>query len=91
MLHICLIEEVLLSSSNNSFDPEVWALSLVGDVLGFIDEAFLNMDIEHRNSLKLYLDNCDLKEGLYSGVKERLLECIWQAKIAEYDLSKKAH
>ena len=80
-----------MSNSNNSFDPEVWTLSLVGDVFGFIDEAFLNMDIEHRNSLKLYLDNCDLKEGLYAGVKERLLECIWQAKISEYNISDKAH
>ena len=80
-----------MSNSNDNFDPEIWTLSLVGDVFGFIDEAFLDMDIEHRNALKLYLDNGDLEKGLYAGVRERLLECIWQAKIAKHNLSKKAH
>mgnify|MGYP003326372016 CR=1 FL=1 len=50
-----------------------------------------SVDIEHRNALKLYLDNGDLENGLYAGVRERLLECIWQAKIAKHDLSEKAH
>ena len=80
-----------MSNSNDNFDPEVWTLSLVGDVFGFIDEAFLNMDIKHRDVLKLYLDNSDLNEGLYSCVKDRLLESVWQTKIAEYDQSEKAH
>ena len=80
-----------MSSSNDNFDPEIWTLSLLGDVFGFIDEAFLNMDIKHRDALKLYLDNGDLEEGLYAGVRERLLECIWQAKIAKHDVSEKAH
>ena len=80
-----------MSNSNDNFDAEIWTLSLVGDVLGFIDEAFLDIDIEHRNALKLYLDDGDLEEGLYAGVRERLLECIWQAKIAKRDLSEKAH
>ena len=80
-----------MSNYNDNFDPEIWTLSLVGDVLGFIDEAFLDMDIEHRNALKLYLDDGKLEEGLYSGVRERLLECIWQAKIVQHNLSEKAH
>ena len=80
-----------MSNSNDKFDPEIWTLSLVGDVFGFIDEAFLKMDIQHRNALRLYLDNGDLEEGLYAGVRERLLECIWQAKIAKHDVSEKAH
>ena len=80
-----------MSNSNDNFDPEIWTLSLVGDVFGFIDEAFLNMDIKHRDVLKLYLDNSDLNEGLYSCVKDRLLECVWQTKIAEHDQSEKAH
>ena len=80
-----------MANSNDNFDPEIWTLSLVGDVLGFIDEAFLDMDIEHRNALKLYLDDGKLEEGLYSGVRERLLECIWQAKIVQHNLSEKAH
>ena len=80
-----------MSNSNDNFDPEIWTLSLVGDVFGFIDEAFLNMDIKHRDALKLYLDNSDLNEGLYSCVKDRLLESVWQTKIAEYDQSEKAH
>ena len=80
-----------MSNSNDNFDPEIWTLSLVGDVFGFVDEAFIDMDIEHRNALKLYLNNCDLEEGLYAGVRERLLECIWQAKIAKHDLSEKVH
>ena len=80
-----------MSNSNDNFDPEIWTLSLVGDVFGFIDEAFLNMDIKHRDVLKLYLDNSDLYEGLYSCVKDRLLESVWQTKIAEYDQSEKAH
>lgn len=80
-----------MSNSNDNFDPEIWTLSLVGDVFGFIDEAFLNMDIKHRDVLKLYLDNSDLNEGLYSCVKDRLLESVWQTKIAEYDQSEKAH
>ena len=80
-----------MSNSNDNFDPEIWTLSLVGDVFGFIDEAFLNMDIKHRDALKLYLDNSDLNEGLYSCVKDRLLESVWQTKIAEYDQPEKAH
>ena len=80
-----------MSNYNDNFDPEIWTLSLVGDVFGFIDEAFLDMDIEHRNALKLYLDDGKLEEGLYSGVRERLLECIWQAKIVQHNLSEKAH
>ena len=80
-----------MSNSNDNFDPEIWTLSLVGDVFGFIDEAFVNMDIKHRDVLKLYLDNSDLNEGLYSCVKDRLLESVWQTKIAEYDQSEKAH
>ena len=80
-----------MSNSNDNFDPEIWTLSLVGDVFGFIDEAFLDMDIEHRNALKLYLNDANLEEGLYSGVRERLLECIWQAKIVQHNLSEKAH
>ena len=80
-----------MANSNDIFDPEIWTLSLVGDVLGFIDEAFLDMDIEYRNALRSYLENGDLEEGLYAGVRERLLECIWQAKIAKHDLSEKVH
>ena len=80
-----------MSNSNDNFDPEIWTLSLVGDVLGFIDEAFLDIDIENRNALKLYLDDGDLEEGLYAGVRERLLECIWQAKMTQHEPSKKAH
>ena len=80
-----------MANSNDIFDPEIWTLSLVGDVLGFIDEAFLDMDIEYRNALRSYLENGDLKDGLYAGVRERLLECIWQAKIVKHDLSEKAH
>ena len=80
-----------MANPNDNFDPEIWTLSLVGDVLGFIDEAFLDMDIEHRNALKLYLNDANLEEGLYSGVRERLLECIWQAEIVQHDLSEKAH
>ena len=88
---MCLTGEGYLSSSNNKFDPEIWTLSLVGDVFGFVDEAFLDMDIKHRDALKLYLDNADLQGGLYAGVKERLLECIWQTKSAEHDLPLTAH
>ena len=80
-----------MSNSNDNFDPEIWTLSLVGDVLGFIDEAFLDMDVHNRDALKLYLDSGDLEDGLYLSVKERLLECIWQAKIFKHNLSEKAH
>ena len=80
-----------MANSNVNFDPEIWTLSLVGDVFGFIDEAFLDIDIKHRNALKEHLDSGQFGEGLYAGVKERLLECIWQAKIAEHSLSDKAH
>ena len=76
---------------NDNFDPEIWTFSLLGDVFGFIDEAFLNMDIKHRDALKLYLDNVDLEKGLYAGVRERLLECIWQAKMTQHEPSEKAH
>ena len=80
-----------MSNSNDNFDPEIWTLSLLGDVFGFIDAAFLNMDIKHRDALRLYLDNGDLEKGLYAGVKERLLECIWQAKMIQHEPSEKAH
>ena len=80
-----------MSSSNNQFDPEIWTLSLVGDVFGFVDEAFLDMDVKHRDALKLYLDNADLEGGLYAGVIERLLEYILQTKSTEQDLPLTAH
>ena len=80
-----------MSNCNDNFDPEIWTLSPVGDGLGFIDEAFLDMDVHNRDALKLYLESGDLEDGLYLGVKERLLECLWQAKIVKHDLSEKAH
>ena len=80
-----------MSNHNNKFDPEIWALSLLGDVLGFIDEVFLDLDAHNRDALKLYLDSGDLEDGLFLGVKERLLECIWQDKIVQNGLSEEAH
>ena len=70
-----------MSDLKNKFDPEIWTLSLLGDVFGFIDEAFSDIDIKQRDALRLYLEKSTMELGLYEGVKERLLECIWQEKI----------
>ena len=80
-----------MSNHNNKFDPEIWALSLLGDVLGFIDEVFLDLDAHNRDALKLYLDSGDLEDGLFLGVKERRLEGLWQAKIVQRGLSEEVH
>ena len=80
-----------VSDLKNKFDPEIWTLSLLGDVFGFIDEAFSDIDIKQRDALRLYLEKTTMELGLYEGVKERLLECIWQEKIDRRNTSSLTH
>ena len=80
-----------VSDLKNKFDPEIWTLSLLGDVFGFIDEAFSDIDIKQRDALRLYLEKSTMELGLYEGVKERLLECIWQEKIDRRNTSSLTH
>ena len=82
---------IAVSDVKNKFDPEIWTLSLLGDVFGFIDEAFSDIDVKQRDALRLYLEKSNMELGLYEGVKERLLECIWQEKINRRNTSSLTH
>ena len=55
-------------------DPEIWTLSLVGDVFGMIDEAFSELSIRDQEALKVFLEDSEFVGQLYLGVKERLME-----------------
>ena len=61
-------------------DPEIWTLSLVGDVFGMIDEAFSELSIRDQEALKVFLEDSELVGQLYLGVKERLMENLWERR-----------
>jgi hypothetical protein len=80
-----------VSETGKKIDPEIWTMSLIGDVFGFIDHAFCDLDVEQRDALRTYLEASDIGEGLYKGVKDRLLECIWESKTSQYNPSSSTH
>ena len=61
-------------------DPEIWTLSLVGDVFGMIDEAFSELSIRDQEALKAFLDDGEFVGQLFLGVKERLMENFWERR-----------
>ena len=69
-----------MSEEKETLDPEIWTLSIIGDVYGFIDKAFSDISINERDALKDFLDGATFDNPLYIGVKERLLENLWYKK-----------
>ena len=69
-----------MSEEKETLDPEIWTLSIIGDVYGFIDKAFSDISINEQEVLKDFLDGATFDNPLYIGVKERLLENLWDKK-----------
>ena len=69
-----------MSEEKETLDPEIWTLSIIGDVYGFIDKAFSDISINDQDALKDFLDGVTFDNPLYIGVKERLLENLWDKK-----------
>ena len=67
-----------MSEKKETLDPEIWTLSIIGDVYGVIDEAFSEVPVKEQDAF----DN-----PLYSGVKERLLENLWDKKASYHKKS----
>ena len=65
-------------------DPEIWTLSLVGDVFGMFDEAFSELSIRDQEALKVFLEDSEFVGQLYLGVKERLMEDLWERRACYY-------
>ena len=76
-----------MSKEKETLDPEIWTLSIIGDVYGFIDKAFLDIAIKEHDSLKDFLDGATFDNPLYIGVKERLLENLWDKKASYHKKS----
>ena len=76
-----------MSEERETLDPEIWTLSIIGDVYGFIDKAFSDIPIKEQDSLKVYLDGVTFDNPLYIGVKERLLENLWDKKASYHKKS----
>ena len=62
-----------MSEQKRPLDSEIWMLNIIGDVYGFIDEAFSKISIKDQYALKDFLDDATCDNPLYMGVKERLL------------------
>ena len=70
---------------------EIWILSLIGDVLGFVDEAYSELSEQEKLTLKRFLQ-AKTQEGLiYSATCERLLENIWHEKSAPFQNPGSSH
>ena len=76
-----------MSEKKETLDPEIWTLSVIGDVYGFIDEAFSDIPVKEQEALKVFLDGATFDNPLYIGVKERLLENLWDKKASYYKKS----
>ena len=76
-----------MSEEKETLDPEIWTLSIIGDVYGFIDEAFSDIPGKERDALKDFLDGATFDKPLYIGVKERLLENLWDEKVSYHTKS----
>ena len=69
-----------MSEEKRPLDLEIWMLNIIGDVYGFIDKAFSEISIKDQDTLKDFLDGAEFDNPLYMGVKERLLENLWNTK-----------
>tara|TARA_B100000941_G_C28195338_1_gene394077 strand:+ start:204 stop:446 length:243 start_codon:yes stop_codon:yes gene_type:complete len=76
-----------MSAEKETSDSEIWTLSIVGDVYGLIDKAFSDISIKEQDSLKDFLDGATFDNPLYIGVKERLLENLWDTKASYHKKS----
>ncbi|MAI12731.1 MAG: hypothetical protein CMM15_01835 [Rhodospirillaceae bacterium] len=74
-----------MSEKKETLDPEIWTLSVIGDVYGFIDEAFSDIPVTEQDVLKDFLDGATFDNPLYIGVKERLLENLWDKKASYHE------
>ena len=77
-----------MSEKKETLDPEIWTLSVIGDVYGFIDEAFSDIPVTEQDVLKDFLDGATFDNPLYIGVKARLLENLWDKKASYYKKSR---
>ena len=77
-----------MSEKKEILDPEIWTLSIIGDVYGFIDEAFSDIPVTEQDALKDFLDGATFDNPLYIGVKERLLENLWDKKASYHKKSR---
>ncbi len=77
-----------MSEKKETLDPEIWTLSVIGDVYGFIDEAFLDIPVTEQDALKDFLDGAMFDNPLYIGVKARLLENLWDKKASYHKKSR---
>ena len=77
-----------MSEKKETLDPEIWTLSVIGDVYGFIDEAFSDIPVTEQDVLKDFLDGATFDNPLYIGVKERLLEKLWDKKASYHKKSR---
>ena len=76
-----------MSEEKKTLDPEILTLSIIGDVYGFIDKAFSDIPIKEQDLLKDFLDGANFDNPLYIGVKERLLENLWDKKASYHKKS----
>ena len=76
-----------MGEKKETLDPEIWTLSVIGDVYGFIDEVFSDIPIKEHDALKDFLDGATFDNPLYIGVQERLLENLWDKKASYYKKS----
>tara|TARA_B100000700_G_scaffold236153_1_gene261977 strand:- start:148 stop:390 length:243 start_codon:yes stop_codon:yes gene_type:complete len=76
-----------MSEQKRPLDSEIWMLNIIGDVYGFIDEAFSEISIKDQDALKDFLDGTTFNNPLYLGVKERLLENLWDTKASYHKKS----
>ena len=59
---------------------EIWILSLIGDVLGFIDEAYSELSEQEKLTLKRFLETGTLEGLVYNAAPKLLLENISHKK-----------
>ena len=76
-----------MSEQERPLDSEIWMLNLIGDVYGFIDGAFSKISIKDQKALKDFLDDATFDNPLCMGVKERLLENLWDTKASYHKKS----
>lgn len=61
-------------------------------MLGLVDQSFSELDKDQCVKLNDYLMDARFENGFYSGVQDRLLECIWESKARHYkNLSSSSH
>ena len=70
---------------------EIWILSLIGDVLGFVDEVYSELSEQEKLTLKRFLGTETLAGLIYNAARELLLENISHEKPAPFKNPKPSH